>query len=297
MGKNGKDRQHWLWVAGPEFYLNQEGEEADALEPTSRLESDDWWTCHRDTHRGDLILLYRTRPKQDIRYLIQAASDSYPITDNPIAAKRGWDYGCGYKVLYKFEDSVTKQDFAKTPYLRDWGVYTSHFRRRVFRIPADHWHRLTRLATKKNPDYRDIATAVERDIVDPRIVLEEQLEDRLVKNLDLLRPHGYNLMLYQNEDGTNGRQYVCKGHGGRMDLFCYDATRRRYVVIELKNVPASQQTFGQISSYMGWVRERIAKRTPVFGLVISRGYDTKFEASLKSNSRITQLDLSALGFK
>lgn len=67
-------------------------------------------------------------------------------------------------------------------------------------------------------------------------------------------------------------------------------------MIELKNVRASQNTFGQISNYMGWVQERIAKSVPVKGLVISRGYDTRFESALKITDRISHINVEELGF-
>ena len=106
---------------------------------------------------------------------------------------------------------------------------------------------------------------------------EQELEEILVKDLGLLRSFGHDLVLYIDPDtGKNGRQLVAKGIGGRIDLLCYDNKRKRYVVIELKNVRASRDTFGQISNYMGWVLERIAGRRPVIGIVISRGYDAKF---------------------
>jgi RecB family endonuclease NucS len=96
--------------------------------------------------------------------------------------------------------------------------------------------------------------------------------------------------------GATGRQYICRGNGGRIDLLCYDRRRWRYVVIELKNARATYHTFGQISSYIGWVKQRIAGRRPVVGLVISRGADARFEASLRTNRNVTQLNISDLGF-
>jgi len=73
------------------------------------------------------------------------------------------------------------------------------------------------------------------------------------------------------------------------------------VVIELKNVRAGPATFAQISSYMGWVAERLAGRQSVQGLVISRGYDARFKSSadLLSGSKhpIDQIDLADLGFE
>jgi RecB family endonuclease NucS len=129
--------------------------------------------------------------------------------------------------------------------------------------------------------------------------LEEQLEAKLVQNPDLLEPFGYTLELYRDPvTGTDGQQLVCKGNRGRIDLLCYDTRRKRYVVIELKNVRAGQNTIGQIQNYMGWVKSSIAGRKPVVGLVISRGYDTRFESarSLVAD-RISHLDITELGFE
>jgi hypothetical protein len=93
--------------------------------------------------------------------------------------------------------------------------------------------------------------------------------------------------------GLSGEQFIC-GYGGRIDLLCYDKSRGQYVVIELKIVRAGQNTFGQISGYMGWVQDRIAENKPVMGVVISRGYDTKFEAALKTTNRILPLRVEDL---
>lgn len=129
-------------------------------------------------------------------------------------------------------------------------------------------------------------------------MLEEQLEEALVQNLSLLRKSGYELELYIDPNtGATGRQFVCKGNGGRIDLLCYDRKGKRYVVIELKNGRAGQHTFGQICNYVGWVQDRIAGRTPVIGLVISRGYDAKFESALRVTNRIVSLDVEQLGLE
>ena len=103
-----------------------------------------------------------------------------------------------------------------------------------------------------------------------------------------IRKFGYDLELYIDPSTKKtGRQFVCKGNGGCIDLFCYDKKRKQYVVIELKNVRAGQNTFGQIANYVGWVQERISKSSPVRGLVISRGYDIKFESALKVTDKIS----------
>jgi hypothetical protein len=58
----------------------------------------------------------------------------------------------------------------------------------------------------------------------------------------------------------------------------------------------SDNTFGQIRNYIGWVQERIAEGKPVIGLVISRGYDIKFQSSMKITDKIFHLNIEQLGF-
>jgi len=284
-------RRHWLWVARPEHYLDDAGNDREDLNPAKDIDAGGWWTCHRDTQKGDLIFLWRTSPKRDIGYLMQAASDAYSIADDDYASEHGWDYGCDYRVLYKFTAPVTIRDLHDTPHLHDWGAYKAKFWGRVFAIPPEHWKRLNQLASKKNPNYQKFLGRVQGQAVAKNILLEEELEEELMSDLGLLRPLGYSLKLYLDPDtGATGRQFVCKGIGGRIDLLCYDSNAKRYVVIELKNVRAGQNTFGQICTYIGWVQDRIAGEIPVVGLVISRGYDAKFESSLKVTNQVFHLD-------
>lgn len=298
------ERRYWVWITDPRHYLDEFGNDREDLDPESGLEpesssdSTGWWTCHKDTQKGDLVLLYRSRIKRDIGYLIQTESDAYSIVDDDYASENNWDYGCDYRVLYKFKNPVTLKDMRANSYLHDWTAYSANFRRRVYSIPPEHWKRLEQMASEKNPDYGKFLGIVEKTTVVKSILLEEELEEALAENLDLLKPFGYNLDLYLSPvDGAWGRQLICKGNGGRIDLLCYDRKKEQYVVIELKNVRATQNTFGQISNYIGWVQERIAEGEPVIGLVISRGYDAKFQSSMKITDKIFQLDIEELGFE
>lgn len=292
------ERQYWVWVTRPEFYLDERGYDREDLEPESGVDSGGWWTCDKRTQKGDLILLYRSRLKRDFGYLIQAESDAYSIADDLHAAENNWDYGCEYRVLYKFKNPVSLADLRGNPYMHDWGAYRANFQRRVYSIPPEHWKRLQQIAAAKNPDYGKFLKKIEQTSIVKSILLEEELEDALVENLDLLKPFGYDLELYVSPtDGASGRQLICKGNGGRIDLLCFERKKKQFVVIELKNVRAGQNTFGQISNYIGWVQERIAQGKPVVGLVISRGCDAKFQSSMKITNKVFQLDVEQLGFE
>ncbi len=288
-------RQHWLWVTRPKYYLDDEGNERADLDPGVADDAGGWWTCHRDTRMGDLVFLWRTRPKSDIGYLIEAKSNAYSLEDDPDAVAEGWDFACEYEVLYKFDHPVTFKDLKADPVLANWGTVRGQMQGRVFQVPPPYWEALNHLALQKNPRYGKFLGHAEQQPVLPGILVERELEDRLARNLGVLKPLGYDLRLYV-EPGTqrSGRQFVCKGNGGRIDLLCYDQKGQRYVVIELKNVQAGQNTFGQISNYVGWVQTNIARRTPVIGLVISRGADAKFQACLQVTDRIKQFNINQL---
>ncbi len=292
------ERRYWLWVTRPEYYLNKQGYDREDLDPEKQDDLGGWWTCHRDTQKGDLVCLYRSRLKRDIGYLIQTESDAYSIAGDEYARKQGWDYACEYRVLYKFENPVTLQDMRDNPYLHDWGAYGGNFQRRVYEIPLEHWRRLNEAASDKNPRYGNYLASVQKSTVVKSIMLEEELEEALIQDLGRLKKVGYDLELCVSSiDGASGRQLVCKGNGGRIDLLCYDRKKKQYVVIELKNVRASQNTFGQIWNYVSWVQERIADGAPVIGLVISRGYDVRFQSSMKMTDKVFHLDIEQLGFE
>jgi hypothetical protein len=127
---------------------------------------------------------------------------------------------------------------------------------------------------------------------------EIQLEELLYDDLSILEAFGHRLVVYRDPaTGSVGRQLICKGNGGRIDLLCYDVGKKSFLVIELKNVEASQNTFGQIANYIGWVKMHIARGAPVKGLVISRGMDLRFESSLHAfGDTVSHINFAQLGF-
>ena len=288
------ERQYWLWVTRPDYYWEDDGSDREILDPTRCADSGGWWTCHKDTRKGDLIFLWRTSPKKDIGYLIQAESDAYSIVDDN---DQGWDYGCDYEVLYKFEHPVQIKDLRNSPSFDEWGPLKGSFQKTNFKILPEYWDKLNNLAADKNPEYKEIIEQIQKEPLSEGIRLEEELEEKLATNLNILKNFGHDLELYVNpESKLSGRQFICRGNGGRIDLLCCDRTQKRYVVIELKNVRAGQNTFGQISNYMGWVQNRIAGNIPVIGIVISRGYDTRFESALRITDKISHINVEDLGF-
>ena len=313
--KRKNERQYWLWVTGPDYYLDEEGNERPDLDPSSDIE-DLWgsWTCSKDTKKGDLALLWRSKRnirewlrdgvgikislESDVGYLFQAESDAYSNDDKKEIISRGWNYGCEMVPIYKFKNPLSISEIRKNPYLQDWNALRGKFQHSYFKISLGDWERLTKLLVAKNPGYKKILDKVQRTRIPLKVFLEEQIEEKLVQDLGLLRRLGFDLKLFEDSDkGLFGRQLICVGGEGRIDLLCYDKKKKTYVVIELKNVRAGINTFGQISNYIGWVKETIARRNPVKGLVISRGADTAFLSALKTNHNISQINIEELGFK
>ena len=291
-------RQHWLWVTRPEFYLDENGDERDDLDPSIAPDSDGWWTCHKDTHKGDFVLLYRTAPKSDIAYLMQATSDAYSIVADPLAQERSWPYGCEYQVLHKLVKPVTISQLKDHDRLREWSPLRGNFEHGSFRIQTDDWVRLARLAGENDPAFAAVLERNEGVAVTQRVIDEEALETALVNDLGRLKPFGYDLELYTDPvTGASGRQFFCKGNGGFVDLLCVDRSDGHFVVLELKVVMASTATFAQICNYVGFVKQNLSQDRGVIGVVISRGKDVKFEAASMVTDSVFQVDEKDLGFE
>lgn len=293
------ERQYWLWVTTPEYYYDKNNNESDLLEPNNASDTGGWWTCSKHTKKGDLVLLYRARGACDIKYLIQAESDAYPLGDAKYAKSKNWNWGCDYRPIYKFKNSITISDLKKHNRLQEWNALKASFQSRCFKISYDIWKQLNDLIIEKNPDYRKFIAKVEALRIPENIILEEQLEEFLVKNLQLFKKYGYDLELYfDNNTNRSGRQFVCKGSGGRIDLLCINKKTKGFTIIELKNVKANRITFGQICEYISYVHEHFGKNKKVDGIVVSRGFDTSFQQCLKiMPDKIKHIDLTDLGFR
>ena len=155
---------HWLWVIRPEYY--------------DQVESSSGWSCHKDTRKGDLILMWRAKKKHDIAFLLQATSDSVPDPK--------WDYSCEYQVLYSFNDPVNIKDLKRDDgFFKGWRAYSGNFQGRSFEIPESFWNRLNQLALIKNPQYKKVLDGLNADLNDnvgelitrPNYLLEELAEN------------------------------------------------------------------------------------------------------------------------
>lgn len=289
--------QYWQWSTRFEYFLGKDGNERRELEPGTLLDPGIYWTCHKDTHAGDLILLYRVGKNkgityQDIKYLIMARSDAYPLEIWEIDSD-SWKYGCDYIPLFKFENSLKFDLMKNDPYLEGWNALNANFHRQVYSTEEKYWKRLNDLLSELNPDYDEFLNKFDRKKIIAKIKTENEFETELIKNIHVLNKFGYKLEVL-------GRQ-MRTGSGGFIDILCKDKNNDEYVVIELKIEKAHRDVFSQISDYIGWVMEHKAEDKPVKGIIISRGIDNKLASALKTNPNIETIELkevlSKLGMK
>jgi len=84
-----------------------------------------------------------------------------------------------------------------------------------------------------------------------------------------------------------GRQIPC-GDIGVLDILARDKATDGFVVIELKRDQGDDETFGQLSRYMGWIAENKdqPEGVPVTGVIIAAGITSKLKAAAKTNPNV-----------
>jgi hypothetical protein len=103
--------------------------------------------------------------------------------------------------------------------------------------------------------------------------MEQQLEDFIISNWDSTSLGKEYELIY--EDGTLiSQQYITPV--GRMDILAKDKKTGSYVVIELKRNQTSDDTIGQITRYMGWVKQELGD-DGVKGVIIAGSYDQRLD--------------------
>jgi hypothetical protein len=164
-GSSNLDQKFWLFYAGPENYLDENGERDYQVEIL--------WSCEPGTRKGDLILLYRKsinnltvdtlirrfkmtkEVAQDIkkRGVGKDISALWRAVSN---GKRqllwGWQYGCYVQKIHKLNPPVGLEELKAVPELKRWKSLRWNFRatgRSALEIPPFAWEILLKIIERK----------------------------------------------------------------------------------------------------------------------------------------------------
>lgn len=111
-------------------------------------------------------------------------------------------------------------------------------------------------------------------------LIEVHLEEWLVDHWNQVN-FGAPLKIYEENGEPVGQQYDTEAVG-RIDSLCEDMSTRALVIIELKKGRQSDAVIGQLTRYMGWVKEHLANGRGVEGIVLTPDYDQRLRYAIKA---------------
>jgi hypothetical protein len=135
-------------------------------------------------------------------------------------------------------------------------------------------------ATVEPPTTESTEELEEIESAEVSLKLERDLEDFIVENLHIIEP---DLVLYQDENGQSGRQYPTDV--GTIDILCKNQSD--FVLVELKKGRTSDQVVGQISRYIGWIKEFVAEQGQnIRGIIIVHDFDPKLKYAVRAHDNL-----------
>lgn len=173
----------------------------------------------------------------------------------------------GEKVVLSNRDVI--QGFKTTYGIDTWPRLLSNFLYSDLGLPL--WKRF-------KAEAEEISLEVAENGTENEFALEKHLEDFLVANWESTEL-GKRYDLIEQDGELVSQQYPTKI--GRIDLLVKEKKTGSYVVIELKKGQTSDDTIGQLSRYIGWVKEKMGIKT-VKGIVIARLEDERLKYALKA---------------
>jgi hypothetical protein len=158
------------------------------------------------------------------------------------------------------------QDARRVKELTDWAVGT-------LSLLFDHLERRQQIVIPVNGH----GTAPRS--LNLRVALEQYLEDLLIARWDSL-PWGQELEYL-------ARQVEC-GLLGTLDILAGDRMSGEYVVIELKRDQGDDEVVGQVSRYMGWIKQHRAdpKSVGVRGIIVAHEATDRLCSAVAPHSNI-----------
>jgi hypothetical protein len=286
----------WIWIWNPDSYLDADGKESRRLLPGRKFRC--VGTCHPDTEPGQIVILYRTTPKKDVAYLLRTVGPAM-INEKwrPRTGTRGkWNYMAEFEVLARISPSISIQELRDCPDLENFAALRRQMWGSFFRVGPQDSLALWRLMNGRlSPS---VSTILKKSRPATELPLESVIESAFANNLKTVgRALGRDLKIWTSPDGVKGRQLPCPEAGGRMDLLCVDQKTQDFVLLELKAVKAKRDTYGQICSYLGWIRKHVAGKRNVHAVVLADGQDAAFQSALGAGSPIEFHEIRPLAKK
>lgn len=279
--------KYWIFTVKPQ----RDG--SKLLAPDEILEQrikDRFWGLAENTpsrkslSEGDQVVFYLGIPRKQFAARAKLASGSFRLNQEQ---RKQYSHG---KELYLTDHGVQLHEAAmwETPIAveevipklafienkKNWGAY---FQGGIRQLTEEDFKRIT---GDLKPSLAD-RLAESRDIESQaEFALEDHLEEFIYQNWSKIN-WGSKLELYKIGD-QDGRQFPAGTWS--IDFLAVDQSNNELVVIELKRGQTSDSTFGQVSRYMSWVKENIAKEgQKVRGIVVAREIDDALIYAVKSS--------------
>jgi RecB family endonuclease NucS len=107
----------------------------------------------------------------------------------------------------------------------------------------------------------------EEETADAAFGLESQLRDFIAQNIALIDVMGKRLNLYVDPTGRDGIEFSTAV--GPIGILAVDDAGT-FFVFELKRARSPDHAMGQLTRYMGWVRQTIGKDRDVYGIIVAK---------------------------
>jgi hypothetical protein len=105
------------------------------------------------------------------------------------------------------------------------------------------------------------------EISEASFALEYQLRDFIAQNISTIDVRGKRLRLYVDSTGRDGIEFPSAV--GPIDILAVDDSGA-FFVFELKRARSPDHAIGQLTRYMGWVRQTIGRDREVNGVIVAK---------------------------
>ena len=181
------------------------------------------------------------------------------VEEETVCLQKQWGHG---------QDAVFPvQDARRVNELTDWAVAT-------LSLLFDHLERRQQIVTPVN------GQGTVPHTLNLRVALERYLEDLLIARWDSL-PWAHELEYL-------ARPVEC-GLLGKLNILALDRASGDYVVIELKRDQGDDEVVGQVSRYMGWIKQHRAdpRKVGVRGIIVAHEATDRLRSAVLPHPNIT----------